>query len=166
MSIGSTKRKKLFNFVSFSFEKALNSVDQHKNYEEALINVNKCIMLKPFHIPFYDLRSEIYLNLCDFQNSSLNLQKSLIYTYVTSTPSSNANNLSRLSNNDQLHQQNSISVPQTPANRDELFNHDKIAFLRFITGVTIYDQKLFLEALGIIGSGVNMFTTLPFQIYR
>ena len=153
-------------FVVRSFEKALNAVDQRKNYEDALINVNKCIMLKPYHIPFYDLRSEIYLNLCDFQSSCLNLQKSLVYMHVTSTPSSNANNLSRLSNSDQNHQQQSLSIPPTPATREDLFNHDKIAFLRYINGVTLFDQKLFLEALGIIGNGANMFTTLPFQIYR
>ena len=136
-------------------------VDQRKNYEDALVNVNKCLLLKPFHIPFYDLRSEIYLNLCDFPSSCSNLQKSLLYIHAT-TPSSNANTQSRLSTNEQQ----AISIPPTPANRDDLFNHEKVAFLRYITGVTLFDQKLYLDALSIIANGSNVFTTLPFQIYR
>lgn len=135
------------------------------NYEEALVNINKCLLLKPFHIPYYELRSEIYLNLCDFQSSIINLQKSILYTQVTANPNPTSN--SRLSIADQQQQQvRSISMPATPAYREERLTNDKIAFLRYISGVSLFDQKLYLDALSIIANGANIFSTLPFQIYR
>lgn len=135
------------------------------NYEEALVNINKCLLLKPFHIPYYELRSEIYLNLCDFQSAIINLQKSILYTQVTTNPISMSN--SRLSTTDQQQQQvRSTSVPVTPAYREDRFTNDKIAFLRYISGVSFFDQKLYLDALSIIANGANIFSTLPFQIYR
>jgi len=134
---------------------------KHINYEEALVNINKCLLLKPSHIPFHEIRSEIYLNLCDFQSSILSLQKSILYTQVTTTM--NATSHSRLSLNDQ---QQEISVPVTPAYREDRLTNDKIVFLRYISGVTLFDQKLYLDALGIIANGANIFNALPFQIYR
>lgn len=134
------------------------------NYEEALVNINKCLLLKPFHIPYYELRSEIYLNLCDFQSSIINLQKSILYTQVTNNPNPISN--SRLSIADQQQQVRSISMPVTPAYREDRLTNDKIAFLRYISGVSLFDQKLYLDALSIIANGANVFSTLPFQIYR
>jgi hypothetical protein len=126
------------------------------NYEEALVNINKCLLLKPYHIPFYEIRSEIYLNLCDFQSSILSLQKSILYKQA-------ATNNSRLSTHDQ---QQSVSMPETPAYREDKLTNDKTAFLRYISGVTLFDQQLYLDALSIIAIGSNVFSTLPFQIYR
>jgi len=135
------------------------------NYEEALVNINKCILLKPYHIPFYEIRSEIYLNLCDFQSSILNLQKSILYTQVTTTTNRPIN--SRLSTHErQQPLQVSIPTPATPAYREDRLTNDKIAFLRYLSGITLFDQKLYLDALSIIAIGANIFNTLPFQIYR
>lgn len=140
-------------------------MEKHENYEEALVNINKCILLKPYHISYYEIRSEIYLNLCDFQSSILSLQKSILYKQVTTNTNPTSN--SRLSNNDQQQQQStSVSMPVTPACREDRLSNDKIAFLRYLSGVSLYDQKLYLEALGIIANGANVFSTLPFQIYR
>lgn len=150
-----------------SYDKAVELLNKHTNYEEALVNINKCLLLKPFHIPYYELRSEIYLNLCDFQSSIINLQKSILYTQVTTNPNSISN--SRLSITDPQQQQQqvrSVSVPVTPAYREDRLTNDKIAFLRFISGVSLFDQKLYLDALSIIANGANIFSTLPFQIYR
>jgi hypothetical protein len=137
-------------------------VGKRTNYEEALVNINKCILLKPYHIPYYEIRSEIYLNLCDFQSSILSLQKSILYKQVTTN--TNPTSISR-SNNDQQ-QPTSVSMPVTPAYREDRLSNDKIAFLRYLSGVSLYDQKLYLEALSIIANGANVFSTLPFQIYR
>ena len=137
--------------------KRLDFMEKRTNYEEALVNINKCLLLKPYHIPFYEIRSEIYLNLCDFQSSILSLQKSILYKQATT-------NNSRLSTNQQ---QQSVSMPgQTPALREDKLTNDKTAFLRYISGVTLFDQKLYLDALSIIANGSNVFSTLPFQIYR
>jgi len=133
-------------------------LEKRTNYEEALVNINKCLLLKPYYIPFYEIRSEIYLNLCDFQSSILSLQKSILYTQVTTT------NNSRLSTHEQ--QISSISMPVTPAYRGDQLTNDKITFLRYISGVTLFDQKLYLDAISIIANGANIFSTLPFQIYR
>jgi hypothetical protein len=75
-----------------------------------------------------------------------------------------ANNPSRLSTHDQPPQ--TVSIPATPANRDDHLSNDKVAFLRYINGITLFDQKLYLDALSIIANGANVFSTLPFQIYR
>lgn len=152
----------------FSYDKAIELLGKHTNYEEALVNINKCILLKPYHIPYYEIRSEIYLNLCDFQSSILSLQKSILYKQVTTTPTNPTSN-SRLSTNEQQQEKQqltSVSMPVTPANREDRLSNDKIAFLRYISGVTLYDQKLYLDALSIIANGANVFSTLPFQIYR
>ncbi|CAF3692833.1 unnamed protein product, partial [Rotaria sordida] len=142
------------NHCSTFYDRAMELMEKRINYEEALVNVNKCLLLKPFHIPFYEIRSEIYLNLCDFQSSIISLQKSILYTQVTTSNS-------RLSRNEQQ----SISKPVTPANREDRLTNDKIAFLRYVSGVTLFDQKLYLDALGIVANGSNIFITLPFQIY-
>ena len=125
------------------------------DYEEALVNINKCLLLKPYHIPFYEIRSEIYLNLCDFQSSFMSLQKSIAYIQATTSNS----RLSKI-------EQPTISNPTTPAPREDRLTNEKIAFLRYITGVTLFDQKLYLDALGIVANGASIFITLPFQIYR
>lgn len=130
-------------------------MQKRTDYEEALVNINKCLLLKPYHIPFYEIRSEIYLNLCDFQSSVISLQKSITYAQAT------ANN-SRLSKTETQ----TASKPATPIHQEDRLNNDKIAFLRYISGVTLYDQKLYLDALGIVANGSNIFITLPFQIYR
>ncbi len=135
-------------------------MNKRTNYEEALVHINKCILLKPFYIPYYEIRSEIYLNLCDFQSSILSLQKSILYTQATTDLKAP----SQLSITD--HEPQRISAPVTPAIREDRFANDKIAFLRYISGVSLYDQKLYLDALGIIANGANIFSTLPFQIYR
>ena len=137
-------------------------MNKRTNYEEALIHINKCILLKPFHIPYYEIRSEIYLNLCDFQSSILSLQKSMLY--IQATTGLKAPSQSQLSIAE--HQPHSISAPVTPAIREDQLTNDKIAFLRYISGVSLFDQKLYLDALGIIANGANVFSTLPFQIYR
>jgi tetratricopeptide (TPR) repeat protein len=149
------------NHCSTFYDKAIKLIEKRTNYEEALVHINKCLLLKPFHIPYYEIRSEIYLNLCDFQSSILSLQKSILYTQPTTTMKAPSN--SQLSISD--HQPQSISMPVTPANRDDQFVNDKIAFLRFISGISLFDQKLYLDALGIIANGANIFSTLPFQIY-
>jgi hypothetical protein len=137
-------------------------LEKRTNFEEALVNINKCLLLKPYHIPFYEIRSEIYLNLCDFQSSTLSLQKSILYTQVTTgAAAAAATSNSRLSAHEQP-----VSIPVTPANREDTLTNDKIAFLRYISGVTLFDQKLYLDALSIIANGANIFSTLPFQIYR
>ncbi|CAF0785881.1 unnamed protein product [Rotaria sp. Silwood1] len=148
------------NHCSAFYDKAMELMGKRINYEEALVNINKCLLLKPFHIPFYEIRSEIYLNLCDFQSSIISLQKSILYTQVTTA--NNATSNSRLSKTDQQ----AISKPVTPViYREDRLTNDKIAFLRYISGVTLFDQKLYLDALGIVANGSNIFITLPFQIY-
>lgn len=147
--------------IFVSYDKAIDLLEKHQNYEEALVNINKCLLLKPYHVPYYETRSEIYLNLCDFQSSILSLQKSILCTQATTY--TKAPNNSRLSLNDQ---QPTVSIPVTPAYREDQLANDKISFLRFISGVSLFDQKLYLDALGIIANGANIFNTLPFQIYR
>lgn len=145
-------------------------MDNSTNYEEALVNINKCLLLKPFHIPFYEIRSEIYLNLSDFQSSIISLEKSILYTQVTTN--NNATSNSRLSKHDQQQLQQQQQQPgtttnaQTPSCREDRLTNDKIAFLRYLLGVTLFDQRLYLDALGIVANGANIFLTLPFQIYR
>jgi len=147
----------------FSYNRAIELIDKQANFEEALVYINKCLLFKPYHIPFYEIRSEIYLNLCDFHSSILNLQKSILYTQETTNKNLKPN--SRLSNNDEQ-QITSVSVPVTPGHREDQLTNDKIAFLRYLSGVSLFDQKLYLEALSIIATGANIFSTLPFQIYR
>ncbi|CAF3399092.1 unnamed protein product [Rotaria socialis] len=136
------------------YDKAMELLTKHTDYEEALVNINKCLLLKPYHIPFYEIRSQIYLNLCDFQSSFISLQKSITYTQATTSNS----RLSKI-------EQPAASNPTTPAPREDRLINEKIAFLRYITGVTLFDQKLYLDALGIVANGASIFITLPFQIY-
>lgn len=143
----------------FSYDKAIDLLEKRTDFEEALVSINKCLLLKPHHIPFFEIRSEIYLNLCDFQSSILSLQKSILYTQVTTN--TNTQNNSRLSTHEQP-----LSIPATPAYREDRLTNDKIAFLRYLSGVSLFDQKLYLDALSIIATGANIFNTLPFQIYR
>lgn len=150
------------NHCQIFYDKAIHLIDKRTNFEEALVYINKCLLLKPYHIPFYEIRSDIYLNLCDFQSSILNLQRSILYTQATTNTNVQSN--SRLSNNDQQ-QVTSISIPVTPAHREDQLTNDKIAFLRYLSGVSLFDQKLYLDALSIIATGANIFSTLPFQIY-
>ena len=124
------------------------------------MNINKCLLLKPYHIPFYETRSEIYLNLCDFQSSILSLQKSLLCNQSTTTVNRTSN--SRLSKNEPQ----TTSIPVTPAYQEDKLMSDKISFLRYISGVTLFDQKLYLDALSIVANSSNIFNALPFQIYR
>jgi tetratricopeptide (TPR) repeat protein len=139
-----------------SYEKAVEMLEKRTNYETALIHINKCILLKPYHIPFYEIRSEIYLNLCDFQSSILSLQKGFSYKQATSNTQQS------------IDEQQPQTVPKRVASvskQDKLTN-DKIAFLRYISGLTLFDQKLYIDALSIIANGADVFSTFPFQIYR
>ena len=143
-----------------SFEKVLQIMKEQTNYEEALVLINKCILLRPYHIPFYELRSEIYLHLCDFQSSQANLRKGILYTQATVTK-------------DKRHQPTASEqqVPTaTPAllssgHADEKLTHDKTAFLQYMNGIVLFDQKLYADALGSMANDAKIFTTLPFQIF-
>ena len=142
-----------------SCDKAVGILEKRTNYELALIYINKCILLKPFHITFYEIRSEIYLNLCDFQSSILSLQKGLSYKQATT------NNQQSI-NEQQQQQQQVVPISSPPVSKEEKLTNDKIAFLRYISGVTLFDQKLYIDALSIIANGSDVFSTFPFQIYR
>ncbi|CAF1359906.1 unnamed protein product [Adineta steineri] len=141
-------------------DKAVVILEKRTNYELALIYINKCILLKPFHITFYEIRSEIYLNLCDFQSSILSLQKGISYKQATT------NNQKSINEQQEQQQQQVVPISSSPVTKDEKLTNDKIAFLRYISGVTLYDQKLYIDALSIIANGSDVFSTFPFQIYR
>jgi len=143
-------------FFFYSYDKAVEIMEKRTNYETALIYINKCLLLKPYHIPFYGIRSEIYLNLCDFQSSILSLQKGFSYKQATSN------------NQKSSIEQEGVLPPihEAPLSKEDKLTNDKIAFLRYISGVTLFDQKLYIDALSIIANGADVFSTFPFQIYR
>ncbi|UJR33398.1 hypothetical protein I4U23_020845 [Adineta vaga] len=133
------------------YEKAVELLEKRTNYELALVYINKCLLLKPYHIPLYEMRSEIYLNLCDFQSSILSLQKGISYKQVTSQK--------------QQSQQLIIPARPVPLSNEEKLTNDKIAFLRYMSGISLFDQKLYIDALSIIATGADVFSTFPFQVY-
>jgi hypothetical protein len=103
------------------------------------------------------------LNLCDFQSSSSNLQRSL-YNFQAMTSTNENNDSTSSLTDEQLPQTVSRSV--TPINHNDPLNNDRLVFLRYITGVILFDQKLYLDALSTIVNVPNILDKLPFQIYR
>ena len=124
---------------------------EQTNYEEALVHINKCILLRPYHVPFYELRSEIYLHLCDFQSSRANLRKGILYTQARASKDK---------------QQLQTATPTLPSSGhvEEKLTSDKTAFLQYMNGIILFDQKLYADALSSMANDSTIFTTLPFQI--
>lgn len=114
-------------------------------------------------MPFHELRSEIYLELCDFRSAVAGIQKMISHKRAASTKQNPAIQ-GRQSVQDQ--RKSVSSIPATPADFDENTYNEKVGFLRYITGITLFDQKLYFDAFGIIVSGSNIFATLAFQVYR
>ncbi|CAF0841438.1 unnamed protein product [Didymodactylos carnosus] len=96
-----------------NFDKALKGIEQH-DYEESLVHINKCLLLIPYHSQFYEMRAQLYLELCDFQSALLTLQK-IILSYQVVTK-------------DQ--EQSPSSKPIV--NKEEKILNEKISFLRYI----------------------------------
>ena len=137
-------------------------LEKRTNYELALIYINKCILLKPYHIALYEIRSEIYLNLCDFQSSILSLQKAVSYQHAINKKEQLAREKYQ-----QQHPEEVTIHKQVPAiSKEEKTKNDKIAFLRYMSGISLFDQKLYIDALSIIANGADVFSTFPFQVYR
>ncbi|CAF0729022.1 unnamed protein product [Adineta ricciae] len=144
------------------YEKAVNMLEKRTNYELALIYINKCLLLKPYHIVLYEIRSEIYLNLCDFQSSILSLQKGVSYQHAINKKEQLAREKYQ-----QQHPEEVTMHQQVPAvSKEEKMKNDKIAFLRYMSGISLFDQKLYIDALSIIATGADIFSTFPFQVYR
>ncbi|CAF0762254.1 unnamed protein product [Didymodactylos carnosus] len=131
------------------FDKALTLFEQH-NYEESLVNINKCLLLKPYYSQFYEMRAELYLELCDFQSALMSLQKIILSYQATAK--------------NEQQQQPPPPPPPTTTTATTVSTTTTTTITTNREEKELHEKILFSQAISIIANAGNMFS-LPFQLY-
>ncbi|XP_052229200.1 LOW QUALITY PROTEIN: tetratricopeptide repeat protein 16-like [Dreissena polymorpha] len=101
------------------FTKALK-LKEEKNYQSAILFINKALTIHKDDVRFYVERAEAYLNLCDFQSAILNYKKACL---------------------------------MAPSNQEY---YERLAFFYFFQGQSLFDQRLYPEALEAFSRSAEM----------